>query len=284
VSIGVAPSKTLAKMAATLAKKSESGVFHISTREIHAKVLKDFPLSDIWGIGAGLKARLNARNIHTAWELYAQNPITIKRFLGVVGERIVWELRGKSCLPLEKAKSKKSITTSRSFGETVSSLEELSEALATYTNKACVKLRKQKSSAHAICVYAEAVIDSQTYLRRHDSKVVDLLYPTSDTPHIIEKATQCLKELYRENQRYKKCGIILLDLIPKDQVMPDMFLQTIDPKRDRLSEVYDHVNSRFGRNSLFYAAMGINNSWKMRNESRSGHYTTSWDELAIAKA
>jgi DNA polymerase V len=106
----------------------------------------------------------------------------------------------------------------------------------------------------------------------------------SDTPHTIEKATQCLKELYCEDQRYKKCGIILLDLIPKNQVMPDMFLQTIDQKRDRLSEVYDHVNSRFGRNSLFYVAMGFNNSWKMRSEGCSGHYTTSWGELAIAKA
>lgn len=284
VSIGIAPSKTLAKLAGTLAKKSASGIFAISSKEIHSAILKEFPVEDIWGIGSQLKTRLYARNIRTAWEFQTQNPDAIRKLLGVVGERILWELRGVSCLPLEKAQAKKSITCSRSFGQTISIYAELAEALSTYVSRAGVKLREQNSCTRAICVFVETILDSKTGLRRHERQAMDLSYPTNDTPRLISAAKKCLTRLFHADQRYKKCGIILLDLIPKAQVIPDFFLPPIDPKREHLTKVIDNLNARFGKNRVFYGAMGVNAGWKMRSENRSKHYTTSWDDLAVANA
>lgn len=284
VSIGIAPSKTLAKLAGTFAKKNVSGIFSISTKEIHASILKEFPVEDIWGIGSQLKTRLYARNIRTAWEFQAQNPDAIRKLLGVVGERILWELRGISCLPLEKTEAKKSITCSRSFGQTISTHAELAEALSTYVSRAGAKLRTQDSCTRAICVFVETILDAKTGLRQHERQAMDLVYPTSDTPRLISAAKQCLDQLFRADQRYKKCGIILLDLIPKTQVMPDLFMPPSDPKREHLAKVIDNLNERFGKNRVFYGAMGVNASWKMRSENLSKHYTTSWDGLAIAHA
>lgn len=284
VSIGIGPSKTLAKVASSLAKKNPSGIFAICSKETHAVTLKKFPVEDIWGIGSALKTKLYARNIHTAWELQTQDPISFRKFLGVVGERLLWELRGVSCLPLEKIQAKKSITSSQSFGRIITEFAELAEALSTYANKACIKLRRQDSCATAICVFLEAILDSQTGLRLYDSKSMRLLYPTSDTPYIITAAKKCLEKLYHSGQRYKKCGIILLDLIPKTQVMPDLFFKTNHIQREHLAKIFDQLNARYGKNSLFYGAMGVNPSWQMRQEKSSHRYTTCWDELAIAKA
>ncbi|MGZ3633030.1 MAG: Y-family DNA polymerase [Parachlamydiaceae bacterium] len=284
VSIGVAPSKTLAKMAASLAKKESSGVFEITTREKHANVLKHFPVADIWGIGEGFKTKLHARNIHTAWELYAQDISRTRSLLGVVGERIAWELRGKSCVIVEKIKVKKSITVSRSFGVAITSQEELIEAIATYVNRACIKLRKQNSCAGALYVYLEMSFDAEGGSRSYDSKVVPLQLPTDDTSLMITVAKQVLKRLYKPDRRYRKCGIMLLELVSKKSIMPDFFLEGMSEKRERLMMIYDQINAKFGKEALFYAAMGVNPSWKMRSEQRSGKHTTSWNELAIVKA
>lgn len=284
VSIGIAPTKTLAKIAASLAKKSASGVFSIDSNEILEKILKDYPIEDIWGIGSALKTRLFGRNIHTAWELQAQDPSFIRKLMGVVGERILWELQGVSCLPLEKVQDKKNIASSQSFGKIITEYDELAEALSTYVNRACIKLRKQNSCTKAICVYVEAIIDSSNNLRFYDNRVATFPFPSCDTPYIIGTAKKCLEKLFRPGQRYKKCGIILLDLIPKSQVMPDLFFKTRNTKREKIAELYDNINAQFGKNSIIYGAMGINSSWKMRKEKASRRYTTSWDELAIAKA
>jgi len=284
VSIGIAPTKTLAKAAGAMAKKNPQGVFCIASRAVHETVLKDFPVGDVWGIGSRFQNRLHALGIRTAWDFQKQDPSAVRKSMGVVGERMLWELRGRSCLPLEKAQPKKSICCSRSFGNVITELDDLAEALSTYVNTACIKVREQHCCAQAICVFAEAIIDSQTGLRQHDSKTASLLAPTNDTSQIITAAKSCLAAIFQKEKRYKKCGIILLDLLPEANVMPDLFLQPLSSKRKRLAEVYDHLNARFGKRTLFYGAMGVNPHWKMRSEQGSGHYTTSWDGLAVAKA
>lgn len=284
VSIGIATSKTLAKMASTLAKKSESGVFAISNDPSSEVIFKSFPIEDIWGIGSGIKTTLYKRRIYTAWELKCQDPISIRNLLGVVGERMVWELRGMSCLPLEKAAIKKSITTSRSFGKVVHTQEELWEAISTYANRACVKLRAQESYARAICVFLESNLNSQEGIRRYNNKIVNFTSPTSDTSYMITAAKQAVSNLYVEGYHYKKCGIILLDLISKNQYMPDLFIKADSKKKEHLFDVYDAINARFGKDTLFFAAMGTHFSWKMLSGNRSPLYTTSWNQLAKAKA
>lgn len=286
VSIGIASTKTLAKVATSIAKKNGQGVALLNS-DIES-VLKTVLVEDIWGIGSNTKVKLHARSMTTAWEFQKQDPSCIRKLLGVVGERILWELRGRSCLPLERAAAKKSIASSRSFGKVVTDPTELAEALSTYVNTACVKLRQQKSCTQAICVYLELAIDYQsnapyTGARQH-SAVVSFKVPTNDTPQVIVAAKSCLAYLYREGLRYRKCGVILLDLIPEAQVSGDLFLKHSDESRQSVAKVFDSLNKRFGKNTVFYGAMGVQQSWKMRSQRRSDGNSSSWNDLPVVKS
>lgn len=283
-SAGIAPSKTLAKIANDLAKKSPHGVFDLTSPEIQHQVLEKTPVGDVWGIGSNLSLKLNRLGIYTALEFREADPSFIRSHMGVVGERVLWELRGVSCLPLEDAKAKKSITCSRSFGRTITEASELAEALSTYVNTACLKMREQNSCTKAICIFLEAILDPQTGTRRHFSTIIPFSIATNDTPQIISAAKYGLTHLFCKSQRYKKCGVILLDLMPEETVLPDLFLPPLDPKRRHLMKTVDALNARFGKNTLFYGAMGTNPQWKMRSDKCSRHFTTSWSSLAIAKA
>lgn len=285
VSIGIAPTKTLAKVANELAKKDAlRGVCNLCSQSIQDEVLKNLPVEDIWGVGNRLKARLNALRIYTGAEFRDAEPSLIKQKLGVVGERMLWELRGMSCLPLEEPQDKKSITCSRSFSSTVTELSDLAEALATHIHTASQKLRQQKSYATALCIYLEAMIDPLTGLRKPFSAVIPFSMPTNDTGRMITAAKRELPHLFCEGMRYKKCGIILMDLVSESKVMGDLFLGGLDPKRQNLLHTIDALNAQFGKNALFFGAMGITQSWKMRRDQCSAQYTTHWDALATAKA
>ncbi|MBA3815283.1 MAG: Y-family DNA polymerase [Parachlamydiaceae bacterium] len=285
LSLGIAPTKTLAKVATDFAKKNRSvGVFNLCSPEMQKAVLQNYPIEDVWGIGSRLKESLNAIGIHTAWEFREMDSIVIRRKMGVVGERMLWELRGVSCLGLEEVAPKKSITCSRSFGKVITEVSELAEALSNYVNTACIKLRKQNCCTHAISVFTETIIDRQTGTRRYASMVSSFAMATHDTPQIITRAKQCLMQLYQEGEHYKKCGVVLLDLIPETSVIPDLFLGGINQKRSTIMHIVDGINANYGKNSLFYGAMGVSQEWKMRSDKRSPHNTTSWKHLPIAKA
>lgn len=284
-SIGIAPTKTLAKAANDMAKKDRTrGVFDMSFPAVREAVLKDFPVEDVWGIGSRTAAKLRALGVYTAAEFCAMDAVIIRRKFGVVGERMLWELRGVSCLPLEEAAAKKSITCSRSFGKAVTEEADLAEALATYANTACIKLRQQDSCAKALCAFVEILIDPQAGTRSYASAMVPFAVPTSDTPQIISAAKRCLPVLFREGQRYKKCGVILLDLVAEADIIPDLFLGAPDPHRQHVMRTVDALNARFGKNAVFFGAMGVDPRWKARSSRRTQAYTTEWDSLALAKA
>ncbi len=285
VSIGIAPTKTLAKVATSFAKKNGQGIYGIGSKP--EMILKNFPVEDVWGVGSSTRAKLAARGITTAWEFQMQDPLSIRKLMGVVGERMLWELRGVSCLPLERVAAKKSISKSRSFGKILTLQTDISEALSTYVNTACVKLRQQKSCTQAICVYLELAIDYSSNVPytgpRQHSTIITFDFPTNDTPQIINAAKRGLTYLFREGLRYKKCGVVLLDLMPEARVAPDLFSNKIDKKRQQVAEVFDNLNSRFGKNTLFYGAMGVNPHWKMRRKENFKS-DSSWDGLPIVKA
>lgn len=285
VSIGIAHTKTLAKVASDLAKKDIARGVHTLCSQTHQDtVLKNMPVQDIWGVGSRLRVRLNTLNIFTGAEFRDAEPTLIRKKLGVVGERMLWELRGRSCLPLEESQAKQSITCSRSFGCTVTEISDLAEALATHIHSASCKLRQQKSYTTALCIYLEAILDPATGLRRPYSTVIPFCTPTNDTGQMISAAKHALPYLFRKEMRYKKCGVILLDLMPESIVVGDLFLGGLDMKRQTLMHTVDALNTRFGKNTLFFGAMGIKQSWKMRRDRCSAPYTTHWDSLAIAKA
>lgn len=284
VSIGIAPSKTLAKVANDIAKQDPTGIVDLSSSERRELILKKFAIGDVWGVGSKTQSKLRSVGVCTAWQFREMDPSNVRRQFGVVGERMLWELRGVSCLELEKIQPKKSLCYSRSFGKSIGDLATLAEALSTYVANACVKLRKQKSSAQALHVFLETHFDPETKTRQSYSTVVMLDFPTNDTPQIICAAKRCLMKLFRENELYKKCGVTLLDLIPEAVVMPDFLFGGFNKKRQDLAETVDSLNARFGKNTLFYAAMGVSADWKLNCEKRSRQYTTCWSDLASAQA
>ena len=285
VSFGIAPTKTLAKIANSLAKKKKEGVFSLCSRKVQKEVLQNYPIEDVWGIGSRFSEKLKQMGVFTAWDFLIMDPLIIRKKMGVVGERMLWELRGRSCLQLEEPKPKKSITSSRSFGRVITEKADLAEALATFTSNACVKLRSQRSCASAVCVFLEAVLDAKLGTRRQYSSIRSFTSPTSDTPQIISTAKAILSDLFVSDERYKKCGVILLDLIPENLVMPDLFLENCNPKRISLMKTVDALNARFGKNTLFFGAMGSKNpSWKSQSKRLSKFNTTEWSALPVVKA
>ncbi len=282
VSCGIAPTKTLAKAANTCAKKdSSTGIFSLCSADVQEKVLEKFPIGDVWGIGSRWEEKLRAKNIHTAKEFREHDPYFMRQLMGVVGERILWELRGKSCLSLEEAGAKKSLTCSRSFGKVVTEKKDLSEALATHVASAAEKLRAQGCCAGALFVYLEFL--TETYNRQSVSKLLSFPIPTSDTSQMISLAKSCLNELYCKTKRYKKCGVILLDLALEKNRQTDLFLQ-MSAKRRIALQTMDALNAQMGKKRLFFAAEGVDPSWKMLSEKRSPRSTTSWEEIAIVRA
>jgi DNA polymerase V len=285
ISLGIGPTKTLAKVANDLAKKNRDyGVYNLSLSEISEPILQTYPIGDVWGIGRALNERLRRMGIYTAYDFQRMDPSIIRKEMGVVGERMLWELRGVSCLDMDTETDmapKKSISSSRSFGRIVTSPQELAEALATFVSRACVKLRRQNSCAKALLIYLESMVERGSPARHQNCTTISFAQPTSNTSQIITAAKQGLKRLYQSKARYKKCGIILLDLIPENCVVPDLFLGGIDPKQKAVMQTIDAINSHFGKNTIFFGAMGTNPQWKMRNDHHSRHNTTNWARLPI---
>lgn len=285
ISLGIAPTKTLAKVANSLAKKDPSGVFDLTDLIIRTEVLRNYPIGDVWGIGSRLQDKLFRMGIFTALEFCETDPKRIRKEMGVVGERMHWELKGISCSKIqEEPDAKKSITCSRSFGKTISDLTQLEEALSNYVNIACKKLRDQKGCASAMCIFVEKLVDPKLGIRDYSNIAIKFSSPTNYTPHVITDAKKCLEKLFEKNSRYKKCGVILLDIIPEKHVVADFFIETTSLKKAALMEIMDSINVKHGKNSLFFGAMGTSKEWAMKSEKLSGHYTTNWNDLAVARA
>ncbi len=282
VSIGIAPTKTLAKIANAIAKKqTQEGVFDLRNPKICDALLSQFPIEDIWGIGKQLAKRLKSLNIHTAKELRDANLKTLRKQFSVVMERMIQELRGISCLALESVQPRKQIITSRSFGKSVTTLPELQEALSHYTARACFKLRRQQSLAHGICVFLRTGFFNAKETQYQNSLVYYFSEPSADTRYILSIAKTCLEKIFKPEFKYHKTGIILLDLIP-DHIQQFNLLADRDPIKSKLvMKTLDQINGQMGDNTLFFGAEGITREWRIKCDRRSPRYTTCWKELAI---
>jgi DNA polymerase V len=284
ISIGIAPTKTLAKVANSLAKQNRDlGVFSLNEPLSREAILKEYPIEDVWGIGRRLSKRLKGIGILTVWDFIQLTPYFVRKTMGVVGERMLLELQGISALDLEESSPKQSITFSRSFGRKVTDISELGEALATFVSKACVKLRKQKQYAAALLVYLQFFSqDGESLQGNH--MIYSFPSPTDDTIEMIAATKQCLTKLYIDKKKYKKCGVILLDLKSAEQFMPDLFQKGPDIKRQQVMRAMDKLNTRLKKRTVFLGGTGIHQDWKSRSDQRSPYNTTSWDHLPIVKA
>ncbi|RYG96172.1 MAG: Y-family DNA polymerase [Alphaproteobacteria bacterium] len=291
VCVGIASTKTLAKLANHIAKKNPQfgGVFDMTTYPENelVRLLSTIEAAEIWGVGRRIAAKLDAMDIRTGEDLRRASLKAIRLHFSVVVERTVAELQGISCLALEDvAPPKKQIVSSKSFGRMVITLEELGEALASYVSRAAEKLRIQKSVAGALQVFVMTNVFRETDPQYSNGIVIPLTLPTNDTMRLVAAALYGLKRIYKPGYAYKKCGVMLMDLSPQHQRQASLFSQVDDIAHhsDALMSVLDSINARYGRDTLTVAAAGTHKGWAARAENKTPCYTTRWTDLPKAWA
>ena len=298
--VGIAPTKTLAKLGNYIAKTAErkpgsypehlAQVCNLATlpkAELQA-VFEATPVNEVWGVGRKISAQLNAGGIHTVQDLATLDPATVRRHWSVVLERTVLELQGTSCMALEDAPpAKKEIACTRSFGHPVTELRDVIEAVTEFASRAAEKLRKQNSLAGQILVFIRTspFRPEAQYSR---SVVVPLRRPTADTGDLVTAAVMGLSAIYRPGFKLAKAGVMLLDLQDASYQQIELDLEDDQaPNRSRLMTAMDTVNQRFGKGALHMASAGMAGDkrvWAMKQERRTPGYTTRWADILEVRA
>lgn len=293
VCVGIGSTKTLAKLANHTAKKAllpemVDGVCDLNqlARSDLDRLLGGLDVGEVWGVGRRISARLNELGVATVKDLRDASPIWIKKEFSVVLARTVAELNGESCLNLEEvAPPKQQIVSSRSFGQPVLTLEEINEAVVSYASRAAEKLRHQKHVAGAIQVFVETNWFKPNEPQYNKAVTVKLLKPTSNSFKLGEAAIYGMRKIFKYGYAYKKCGVMLMDLVPEDSVPVDLFAQIDLPDTSRsrvLMATLDEINAKMGRGTVRSAGEGVQKPWAMRSDRKSPAFTTDWAQLPIA--
>lgn len=284
VSVGIAPTKTLAKIAAHVAKRTPDahGVLNLETIDNVDGLLANIDVGEVWGIGRRNKAKLLQTGIRTALQLKQARDSWIKKQFGIFGLRTVLELRGTPCFAMEPvAPPKKMRIVSRSFGHLVTKLSDLKEAIATYTTRCAEKLRQDDLLTGCFTV----TIRTSYYQKENQysaARTVNLDPPTHDTGRLIQIAMQLAEMAYAPGYEYLKAKVIATDLVQADEVQGSLLGGLVhDAKRARLMATLDQINSKLSPDAVKYGAMGLAPTWGMRSEYFSQRYTTHWDELPL---
>lgn len=280
VSIGLAMTKTLAKIANRYAKKHTLTGVHRLYPDNQDGALQQLSLEDIWGIAQRTATKLRQLGIENALHLKNADLRCMKKHFGVVMERMIWELRGTPCLDLEKPSPKKSIQSSRSFGELLVDFKSIAEALANYAATACEKLRAQNSLAQGLCVFIKTSAFRTNEVYYSNQATLRFEIPTDDTGLIMSRAIEALKTIFKPGYKYTKTGILLLELVDAHYRQASLFAPiVIDTKRQHLNRVVDTINGKIGDSAVFRGAQGGQKSWQTRCHRRSPRYSTHWNEL-----
>lgn len=284
VGVGIASTKTLAKLANRAAKKIPKcqGVCVLDSEIKRHWLMKHTPLTGLWGIARRTAKRLESLGIHSAYDLARADAKYVRRHTSVNVERTIEELNGIACFDLEtQPPDKQRIYCTRSFGDKPESIEPILEAIALYCARACEKLRAQNHWARAVHVFMHTSPYESNYYS--NSMVVQLPYASDNTGLITQYARQAAKRIYQSGHRYLKAGIGLLDLVSRDHAQFDLF-QCHQPERsDQLMQALDQVNSKYGRGTLHLCAEGIHKKWAMRQNFKSPAYTTRWSDIPQVK-
>jgi DNA polymerase V len=282
VSVGIAPTKTLAKLANRTAKKDphSGGVAVLLTAQAQEAALASIELTDLWGIARRMAERLAAFGIRTPLDLRHADPRFLRERFSVVMERMVHELQGTPCIALEDAPpDRKSIIASRSFGRMVTERRELEEAVTTHTARAAEKMRRQHLATARLVVFIHTNRFRPQDRQHFAEQAIQLPVATSDTGKLNEAAMRALAAIYRPGHAYKKAGVMLLGLIPAGEVQGGLFDQVDSAKSAARMKAIDLLNRRFGRDTVTFAVSGRARGWKLKSEFISPRFTTSWDEL-----
>lgn len=286
VGVGIAPTKTLAKLANHAAKQwhKTGGVVDLSNEARQRRLMAIMPIDEVWGVGRRIGKKLEAMGIKNVLQLADADIRFIRKHFNVVLERTVRELRGEPCLELEEfAPAKQELVCSRSFGEKITDYEAMRQAICSYAARAAEKLREE----HQYCRYVSAFVKTSPFASQPyygNSAGMKLLTPTQDTRDIIAAATRCLDAIWRDGHRYQKAGIMLGDFFSQGVAQLNLF-DDIAPRADSdaLMALMDKLNKQ-GRGTLYFAGQGIQQAWKMKREMLSPCYTTRISDLPVVKA
>lgn len=287
VGVGIAQTKTLAKLANHAAKtwKATGGVVDLSNVERQRKLMALLPVDEVWGVGRRISKKLEAMGIKTVLQLADTDIRFIRKHFNVVLERTVRELRGEPCLGLEEfAPVKQEIVCSRSFGQRISTYEEMRQAICLYASRAAEKLRGE----HQYCRFISAFVKTSPFALNEpyygSSTSVKLLTPTQDSRDIITAATKCLDAIWRDGHRYQKAGVMLGDFYSQGVAQLNLFDDNAPRQNsEKLMEVLDHLNAKDGRGTLYFAGQGIQSAWQMKREMLSPRYTTRFSDLPVVR-
>jgi len=282
VCVGIAPSKTLAKLANYAAKKytATGGVVDLSDVSRQRRLMQITPVEEVWGVGRRLSVRLQEMGIHTALALADYNKKALRRHFSVVLERTARELQAEDCLDFEQvADPKKQIMCSRSFGERITELPALREAMAKYVANAASKLRAEHQRAQNVSVFIRTSMYSDNQPRYSNAASVKLIHPSDDTRVLMRHAQQLLGQLWRDGYAYAKAGVLLGDFYPRYVLQPSLLdVLEMDPRADKLMATMDTINAK-QRGAVFWARQKHGSQWRMKQEFLSPAYTTDWQQL-----
>lgn len=286
-SVGIAPTKALSKVANKIARKfpkKTNGVYVIDSEDKRIKALKWIKIKSVWGIGRGLQKRLKSRHCVNAYDFTQLSDEWVKTNMAIVGLRLKKELLGIPTLALEEPiRQKKAIATTRSFEYTYSDLDNLKDRISTFATSCAEKLRKQHSCCNMVYVFIKN--NRHNKIGEHYesiSTIINLPYPTDSSLIISKYATEALKEIYKKGLHYKKAGVILMGLVPKNERQLNLFIAE-NPKHQSLMEVIDNLNEKYESHKIKLGNQDLKRTWKMRQERLSPKYTTNINEILTVK-
>lgn len=282
VSVGIAPTKTLAKIASKLCKqypKLRGGCYMHRAQDIE-KVLRKYPIEDVWGIGRKSAAKLHERYVKTAYEFTCLPESAVQKLMGITGVRTWKELQGIPCIEFEdRFEAKQSICVSRSFSTEIYDLKELQEQIANFASDMAEKLRKQHSVTNEVTVFAYTNRFREDLPQTHSSSLVTYTTPTAEQRTIVASAVQATSDLFRSGYGYKKAGVIATGIMDQSDIMLSMFEDTDSIEREhKITSALDAINSTFGAGTVKLAVQGSGHI-KSTRENQSPHYTTRWTDL-----
>ena len=281
VSMGIAPTKTLAKVASKFAKKYKryGSVCIIDSEEKREKALKLFDIVDVWGVGRQYAKLLNYHRVKTAYDFTLKSEIFVRKHMKVNGVRTWRELKGIPCYDLEQPQDKKSICTSRSFGETVTDYLTLSEAVSNFAAACALKLREQNSCATMITVFILTNRFRADLPQDFECRTISLPVATNAGSELIAAACSILQHIYKKGYAYKKAGCVVSAIVPKNEVQLNLFDETDRVRLQRLYNTVDRINKKNGTDALKIAAQGYSKKWKLKSEHVSKRYTTNLNDI-----
>src|SRR5450830_599969 len=283
VGVGIAHTKTLAKLANHTAKRLQSetgGVVNITDPIKRDWVLRNTDVAEVWGVGRKMKLHLDALGIKSAMDLARADPWTLRKKFSIVIEKTARELAGTSCLELDEPDPpKQEICCSRMFGKRLTEIAPIKEAVATYTARAAEKLRRQNSMCKKIRDSIRTGMFNPEEAKYANGIIVELPYPTDDTRLMTNAASEAVDRLYRAGFRYSKAEVLLLNLCQRGEYTDDLFAVSQPESSERVMTVLDSINAKWGRGTMRLASVPTSPDWGMRREMMSQSFTTRVDQL-----